>query len=296
MELRHLRYFLAVCEEMNFTRAAEKLMIAQPPLSRQIKDLEDEVGTKLFVREHHTLQLTEEGIRFRTYANRIIALADASVEDIREMHTGLKGTVYIAQVEGKAPRLTAGFISSFSEKYPQVQYNIWNGNSDEVTQRVRNGLADVGIIMEPYDPQGLHSMPVYTEAWVAIFSRTHPLAKMKGRTVPLEKIAGYDLIIPSRGSRLQEIEDWFAPTGVTPSIRARIANATSAYELCEKNVGVAIYPEAVADLVHDDSVLIKEISHPKRMTTYVLIYPEDHLPSPAAGRYVEHIRENIEKN
>ena len=79
-------------------------------------------------------------------------------------------------------------------------------------------------------------------------------------------------------------------------LRGLRLQSASAYELCEKNVGVAIYPEAVADLVHDDSVLIKEISHPKRMTTYVLIYPEDHLPSPAAGRYVEHIRENIEKN
>jgi len=101
MELRHLRYFLAVCEEMNFTRAAEKLMIAQPPLSRQIKDLEDEVGTKLFVREHHTLQLTEEGIRFRTYANRIVALADASVEDIRERGRSIKKRMidYMADLE-----------------------------------------------------------------------------------------------------------------------------------------------------------------------------------------------------
>lgn len=296
MELRHLRYFLAVCEEMNFTKAAEKLMIAQPPLSRQIKDLEDEVGTKLFVRGHNTLQLTEEGIRFRTYANRIVSLANASLEDIRQMHTGLKGTVYIAEVEGKAPRLTAGYISSFSKTYRDVQFNIWNGNSDEVTQRVRNGLADVGIIMEPYDPQGLHSMPVYTEAWVAIFSKAHPLAHMKGKTIPLEKLAGYDLIIPSRGSRLQEIEDWFAPVNVTPRIKARIANATSMYELCEKNVGVAIYPAAIADLVRNDSVLIREISRPRRTTTYVLIYPDNHPLSPVAAKFVEHIRHTVNKN
>ena len=135
MELRHLRYFLAVCEEMNFTKAAQRLMIAQPPLSRQIKDLEEEVGTALFIREHHSLRLTEEGVRFRTYANRIVGLADRSIEDIREMHTGLRGTVYIAEVEGKAPRLASSFISSFSLKYPDVQYNIWNGNSDEGQER-----------------------------------------------------------------------------------------------------------------------------------------------------------------
>lgn len=289
MELRHLRYFLAVCEEMNFTKAAEKLMIAQPPLSRQIKDLEEEIGTELFVREHHALHLTEAGMRFRTYANRIVTLADRSVEDIREMHTGLRGTVYIAEVEGKAPRLMASYISSFSAKYPEVQYNIWNGNSDEVTQRVRNGLADLAIIMEPFEPQGFHSMPIYSEPWVAMFSNSHPLAKKKGKSVPLRSIAEYDLIIPSRGSRLQEISDWFAPLGITPSIKARIANATTAYELCEKNVGVAIYPAAAGDLIHDGNVLIKRITDPGFMTTYVLIYPDNHPLSPVADRFVEHI-------
>ena len=293
MELRHLRYFLAVCEEMNFTKAAEKLMIAQPPLSRQIKDLEEELGAQLFVREHHALRLTEEGIRFRDYSNRIVSLADRSVEDIKEMHTGLKGTVYIAQVEGKAPRLSATFISSFTKKYPDVQFNIWNGNSDEVTQRVRNGLADLAIIMEPFDPQGFHSMPIYSEPWIAMFSKEHPLAKTKGKTIPLEKLADHDLIIPSRGSRLQEISDWFAPLGITPSIKAKIANATSAYELCEQNVGVAIYPAAVADLIHGDRVHIREITNPRHTTTYILIYPDTHPLTPVAEKFVESI---IEKN
>lgn len=289
MELRHLRYFLAVCEEMNFTKAAEKLMIAQPPLSRQIKDLEEEIGAALFVRRHHSLQLTEEGIRFRTYASRIVALSDRSIEDIKEMHTGLRGTVYIAQVEGKAPRLSASYISSFSKKYPDVQYNIWNGNSDEVTQRVRNGLADVAIIMEPYDPQGLHSLPIYTENWIAMFSKEHPLAATKGNTIPLKMLADHDLIIPSRGSRLQEIGDWFAPLGITPKIRARISNATTVYELCEQNVGVAIYPAAAADLIHGNSVLIREITAPKKKTTYILIYQDNHPLSPVAEKFIEHI-------
>lgn len=291
MELRHLRYFLAVCEEMNFTKAAEKLMIAQPPLSRQIKDLEEEVGTPLFIRDHHALRLTEEGVRFRSYANRIIALADRSVEDIREMHAGLKGTLYIAQVEGKAPRLTAGYISSFAKKYPDVEFNIWNGNSDEVTQRVRNGLCDVAVIMEPYDPQGLHSIPLYTEPWVAMFSSKHPLAKTKGKTIPLKLLAEQELIIPSRGSRLQEIMDWFAPLSATPHIKARIANATTVYELCEQNVGVAIYPAAAGDMIHDENVCIRKITDPGHTTTYVLIYPDSRPLSPIAARFVDDIME-----
>ena len=289
MELRHLRYFLAVCEEMNITKAAEKLMIAQPPLSRQIRDLEEELGAPLFIREHHQLQLTEEGIRFRNYANRIVTLADRSLEDIREMHTGLRGTVYIAEVEGKAPRITSTYISSFAREYPEVQFTLWNGNSDEVTQRVRNGLADLGLIMEPYDPQGFHSTMLYKEPWIAMFSAEHPLAKTKGNTLPLKMLADQDLIIPSRGSRLQEITDWFAPLHITPKIRAKIANATTAYELCQKNVGVAIYPAAAGDLIRDKKVLIRRITEPERTASYVLIYPEHHPLSPVAAKFVEHI-------
>ena len=294
MELRHLRYFLAVCDEMNITKAAEKLMIAQPPLSRQIKDLEEEVGTALFIREHHNLRLTEEGIRFRSYANRIVALADRSVEDIREMNTGLRGTVYIAEVEGKAPRLTASYIAAFSKQYPLVQYNIWNGNSDEVTQRVRNGLADLAIIMEPYDPAGLHSEVIYKEPWIAMFSSEHPMAGLKGNTVKLEMLADQDLIIPSRGSRLQEISDWFSPLGITPKIKARISNATIAYELCEQNVGVAIYPAAAGDLIHGENVLIKKITHPVHMASYVLIYPDSHPLSPVADKFIEFTKKGID--
>ena len=289
MELRHLRYFLAVCEEMNFTKAADKLAIAQPPLSRQIKDLEEELGTLLFIREHHSLRLTEEGVRFRSYANRIISLADRSVEDIREMNSGLQGTVYIAEVEGKAPRLTSSFISSFSEKHPEVQFNIWNGNSDEVISRVRNGLADLAIIMEPYDPQGLHCVPLYKEPWVAMFSSQHPLAGTKKKTVSLESLAEYDLIIPSRVSRLREISDWFAPFGKTPKIRARIANATTAYELCLNNVGVVIYPAAAKDLIRGDDVMIRKLTNPELTASYVLIYSEEHPLSPVADKFVEHI-------
>ena len=103
-------------------------------------------------------------------------------------------------------------------------------------------------------------------------------------------LADHDLIIPSRGSRLQEITDWFAPLNITPRIRAKIANATTAYELCQKNVGVAIYPAAAGDLIRDEKVMIKEITKPGHKATYVLIYPDNHPLSPVADKFVEHIR------
>ena len=100
MELRHIRYFKAVAEELNFTRAAEKLNIAQPPLSRQIQDLEQDLGTKLFIRNPHKILLTHEGELFLQYANQILDLVNRSAEEVREVKEGLQGTLYIASVEG----------------------------------------------------------------------------------------------------------------------------------------------------------------------------------------------------
>jgi len=283
-----MRYFLAICEEMNFTKAAEKLLIAQPPLSRQIKDLETELGTDLFIREHHQLKLTEEGVLFRDYATRIIALADRSMEDIREMNEGLTGTLFIASVEGKAPHLISSWISEFSKTYPKVQYHLWNGNSDEVTYRINQGLCDIAVVVAPYNPTKLHSASVYKEPWIALFSANHPLAALSEDTVSIKQLADYDLIIPSKTSREQEITDWFAPFGVTPHVRARIAHVLNAYELCEQDVGVAIYPAAAADLIKNNDLVVREIS-PAREAEYSLVYSTEHLLSPVAQRFVDFV-------
>lgn len=290
MELRHLRYFLAVAEELNFTKAAERLMIAQPPLSRQIKDLEEELGTALFQREHHSLKLTEEGVLFRDYASRITTLADQSVTEVRNIRSGLQGTLYLAEVEGKGPNLMAGWITSFLKLHPNVQFTIWNGNSDEVTDRIRKGLSDVAIIMEPYDPKGLHSHPVYHEPWVAMIPREHPLAAEESDAIFIEELAGCDLIIPSRDSRLREIMDWLGNAADPPRIAARIANVVTAYELCRHGLGIAIYPAAVRDIVKDmESVRIRTISNSEIRASYVLIYSDEHPMGTLAQSFVDHI-------
>ena len=290
MELRHLRYFLILAEELSFTRAAERLMIAQPPLSRQIKDLEEELGAPLFIRQHHSVRLTDEGVLFRDYASRIIALADQSVSDIRNMRSGLTGTLYLAEVEGKGPRLMAGWIAGFSRLYPKVLFSVWNGNSDEVVNRVRKGLSDVALIMEPHDPEGIESHLVYSEPWIAMFPADHPLAASESDTVSMHELSGCGLIIPSRDSRLKEIRSWFSNDAEDFKVAARFANVVTAYELCRNGVGVAIYPAAAADIVTDkESVRIRTISDPGVRASYVLIYSNEHPLHTLARKFVDYI-------
>lgn len=284
MELRHIRYFLTVAEEGSFTGASEKLCIAQPPLSRQIRDLEEELGTSLFIRKPRGLILTEAGERFRQYASRIRQLADQSVEDIREMNEGLTGTLYLATVEGYAPSLFAGWIAEFKRMYPLVGYELWNGNSDDVVKRIQSGLSDIAVITAPYDEEGLDGKSIYREPWVAMIPEGHPLAEDDKDFIQLEKLAPYELIIPSRQSRKQEIENWFKPFGTEPKIFCRIAHTLNAYELTANGVGIAIYPASAARYV-SDRVVIKRITSPDVYADYVLVRNAEKEMSKVAAEF-----------
>ena len=293
MELRHIRYFLAVVSEGSVSKAAEKLCIAQPPLSRQIKDLEEELGTPLFSRKPKGLTLTDAGEHFLQYAERISQLADRSVEAIREMNEGLSGKLYLATVEGYAPALFAGWIAEFQKKYPLVEYELWNGNTDDVVKRVQSGLSDIAVITAPYDEEGLDGIRIYEEPWVAMIPAGHPLAKKNGKrdSIPLKELAPYPLIIPSRQSRKKEIEEWFAPKGVEPKIFCRIAHMLNAYELTAKGVGIAIYPASVRSYVNKD-VVIKKIKDPSVTAQYVLVKSAKGSLSVVAGEFWDHVIAN----
>ena len=287
MELRHIRYFMAVANEMNFTSAANKLNIAQPPLSRQIQDLESELGVKLFIRKHHSLQLTEEGALFKQYAIQVLDLVEKSTEDIREMKHGLQGTLYIASVEGHAPRLLAEWISEFHKLNPHVQYNLWNGNSDDVVNRVMNGLCDLAVIMEPHNAEGIEAIPVYSEPWIAIIPADNPLAKQPGNTIDLSALAEYELIIPSRPSRLDEIYSWFQGNEKKPVIRCKIAHLLSAYELSRLGVGITIYPASATTLAGNNDVCIKEIINPAVTASYILVWNKYRTLSHVAKEFIK---------
>lgn len=297
MELRHIRYFLAVAEEMNFTRAAEKLMIAQPPLSRQIHDLEEELGVPLFIRKPHALRITEEGQLFRQYAQQVLDLVDKSVDEVRELNQGLHGTLYLGMVEGSAPHLLSEWVSGFHKLHPHVQYDLWNGNSDDVTTRVMRGLCELALIVAPYNPEGLQGLPVWQEPWVAIMSGSHPLASRPGDELPLALLADENLIVPSRQSRQQEIGSWFAGIGQTPRVVCRMSNTLNALELAEQGVGVAIYPESQGRMPRigdtGSSVCVKRLVSPEVTAQYVLVRARNRPLSRAAGEFVRYVKSQL---
>ena len=183
MDFRSLQYFIAVAQELNFTRAAEKLQMSQPPLSSQIKALEEELGVQLFIRGKRRLTLTEAGTLLLQRAVQMMELSEKTRRDLSSLGNELSGTICLGMVEGRAPYLAARWIAGFQEEYPLVRYELWNGSSDDVLDQLHRGLADLAVIAAPYDIEHLDGFSVGREPWVAIISRSHPLAAVPGAHV-----------------------------------------------------------------------------------------------------------------
>ncbi|MGN7402868.1 LysR family transcriptional regulator [Cytobacillus praedii] len=151
MELRVLRYFLAVAREGSITGAAEFLHVTQPTLSRQLKDLEQELGKKLFIRSSHSIILTDEGMLLRNRAEEIVEMVDKLEAEFSCMEETVSGDVYIGCGETEAMKQIARVVKDLQVSFPNIRYHLYSGNEDDVTERLDKGILDFAILIQPAD-------------------------------------------------------------------------------------------------------------------------------------------------
>ena len=304
MELRHLRYFYTVALEMNFTKAAETLHIAQPPLSRQIKDLEEELGVRLFERRPHFMALTPEGELLKQYAAQILDLADKAAENVREIGQGLNGTINISTIEGKTLQFLSEWIASFSAEHPAVRYNIWTGGTDEIMTRIRNGLCDFAIAQDVRETAGICCDDLFHENWTAIVPKEytmqsteeHPKIALTDDSIHVRELCSRDLIVPMRLGREEEILSWF-PEGERPRIRCRFTHIMTAYELARQAMGIAVFPGTAPgfmDALDGKEVVLRKINGISTKPAFVMLYAEGRMQSNVVRHFMEHIRASAE--
>jgi len=291
MDLRQIRYFLTVAEERNITRAAERLHLSQPPLSRALMDLEEELGCTLIIRGKRHVTLTPEGLALKRRGEQILALADIAKTEITDVKKGLSGTLYLGHVDSNGPSLAAEWISSFKKEYPNVTYNLWCGTVDDLTYRMKSGLLELAITMTPLNTEQLDGITVYSDTWAAIIPGSHPLAKSKKQVVTLKDIVDTDLIISSRHSREEEIRSWFEKyTGQEPRFIVKTAHSSNASKLVDQNIGIAIFPASVAKNISADSNVVVKTIKPEVNVDYVLSWDKEKMPSALASKFIEHVR------
>ena len=289
MDLRTLKYFTVVAEELNITHAAERLCMSQPPLSNQMKALEEELGVKLFIRGKRQLQLTDAGRLLLLRATQILDMTDKAQHEVMSLEGGMSGTINLGIVEGRAPFLIARWISGFKEEFPKVKYSMWNGSSDDVLDRLRQGLVDLAVIAAPYDTEHLEGITVGRGPWVAILSRTNELAQIPGDEIPLQSLAGKPLIVPSRPSRIDAIRAWFAEADAEPNIICTLSNYLDAVAMSELDIGITIFPRTT--YTPNDLLVTKIITEPARQIEYVLVRMKNREPSELMTEFINFVRD-----
>lgn len=240
MELRILRYFLVVAREENMTRAAKFLHITQPTLSRQIMQMEEEFGVKLFRRSNHNIILTPEGMLLRRRAQELVELADKTAAELMMPEENISGEIAIGCGETKNVEFLADVMKSFRREYPDVYFSIYTGIADDVKERIEKGLLDFGLLIEPVDisKYSFVAMP-YKDYWCAMVRRDDPLAAKE--SVCAADLADRPLVLASRSSVKNQLDNWFGPYAEQIHIAAYMN--LSAYNkniLVSRGLGVAL--------------------------------------------------------
>jgi len=291
MEIRVLKYFLTIAREENITRAAEQLHITQPTLSRQIMQLEEELGVRLFQRNRVNVVLTEEGRLLRRRAQEILELADKAEQEIIQNRETVAGEIGIGCGETRNMECLSRLMATFRNKYPDVVFNIYTANADDVKERLENGTLDFGLLMEPVEISRYNfvRMPLQ-ERWSVLMRRDSPLAEKE--VISPADLVGIPLIISKRQSVRNELENWFGEYSRQMHVIAMVNLSYSNRALMvENHVGVAL--EYEFDFY--DDVLCRRPFSPEMCSRSVLVWRKEQVFSSAVTKFIEHVRNEITK-
>ncbi len=239
MELRVLNYFLAVAREENITRAAQSLHVTQPTLSRQIAQLEEELGVQLFNRSNHRINLTEDGMILKRRAQEMLSLADKTKRDFLHKENSLTGEIAIGSGEFQSTRFLSRMIASFQAKYPLIRYGIYSGNTNNIQDYIERGLLDIGLMAEPIDIRKYDFISTCErERWGILVRKDSELANRE--SVQPEDLIQYPLIIPSGGFTKSFLEKWFGNYAKQMKITAVANLIYNGAMMVESKIGILI--------------------------------------------------------
>lgn len=287
MELRTLRYFLTAVAEGNLTRAADVLHVTQPTLSRQLMDLEQELGTTLVLRGKKGLTLTDDGLFFRQRAEEIVELADRLEQQFAEKSDTVSGLITIGATEAIGSRMLAKLMCGFAERYPLVQFHMYNEMADNIKDRLDKGLADIGLLLEPVDVQKYEYLRLsQKETWGILMRIDHPLASHEQITP--EDIIPYSLILPLREKVREDILNWLGKEEKDLRIPLSYTLLSNAVLLVEEGLGCAFCLDG-ALAVHSSPNLKFIPICPEKTTRSVLVWKRNQLFSPATSLFIQEI-------
>ena len=286
MEFRVLKYFLMVAREENITKAAALLHLTQPTLSRQLMQLEAELGVKLFHRSKHSIILTEDGMLLKRRAQEIVSLSDKTVQELSHKEDMLSGEIAIGCGETKNMLFLSEQIKKFRQKYPLVQFSIHSAIADDIKERIEKGILDIGLLMEPVDigKYEFIRMP-QKEKWGILVRKDSELAAKE--SINPKDLTNVPLIMVKRELVKNELASWFGDYYEGVQIAATYNLILNAASMVERGVGVALCFDLGASF-YEDLCFIPLA--PTLETGSVLVWKKNQTLGAAASQFMRFLK------
>lgn len=295
MEIRVLRYFLAIDREGSITNAANFLHVTQPTLSRQIRDLEEELGQKLFIRGSHSMTLTPEGMILRKRAEEIISMVDKTEAEFNSMENMVSGDIYIGSGETDVIKLVAQIAYELRVSYPGIHYHLYSGNSEDVTERLDKGLLDFGILIQPADISKYDyiNLPA-RDTWGVIMRRDSPLAEKE--VIRKEDLLGVPLICSRQAisgeRRGNEFAEWFGEDFDRLDIVTTFNLIYNAAIMVEAGIGYALTIDRIVNTAESSNLCFRPLE-PRLDSGLNVIWKKYQVFSSAAELFLNKLRERF---
>lgn len=286
MELRTLRYFYTIAEEENITKAAQVLHITQPTLSRQLKSLEDELGSELFIREQHRLVLTEAGAFLKDRAAEILELSDkTSLEFENRKQQLFSGHVTIGCVEADNSDTLAMMLEDFVNDYPQITFDIFSGTSDIIKERLDKGLLDVAILLEPVRTEKYRTLTLpRTEKWGLLVASDSFMARQTEITP--KDLIGMPLMLSGRPEVQRMVADWAGVPFDQLNVVGHFNLSFNVIPLVAHQVAAALMIEGAVSGRKPDEVTFVPLA-PSIQTDCVLVWRRDRTVTPVVNEFIQ---------
>lgn len=292
MEIRVLKYFLAVAREGSITGAANSLHLTQPTLTRQLQELEKELGQKLLIRGKYKISLTPEGLILRKRAEEIIEMVEKTEAEFQSISETVSGDIYIGGGESDAFKYIAKVIKELQTEYPKIKFHIYSGNAEDVTEKLDRGLLDFGVLIQPIDLSKYDYIPIpEKDIWGLLMRKDNPLAEKS--EIKLEDLIGVPLLasrqMSPKYSKDSGFLDWFGDKFDQLNITATYNLIYNAAIMVETGVGCAVTLDKLANTSQNSKICFRPLS-PRLDSGLDIVWKKNQVFSPAAKLFLERLQ------
>ncbi len=287
MELKQLRYFLTICEEKNISKAAKKLFMSQPPLSQQLKNLEDELGCELFKRSTRSLEITEAGRVLEEKARQLLELSDNLINEIKSEGNRVSGTLKVGFVASSGATLLPDRIPMFYKEYPQINFQIKEGSTHRILELLDSGVIEIGVVRTPFNIERYNFVELSKEPMIAIGTK-HFLDDNLEDIVGIEKLKDIPIILDKRFRKL--IATACGKKGFVPNILCEGEDSRSMIVWASSGLGIAIIPKSLESVIGSNNLMVKKIEDKILETNTVIVWDKKRALTPVAKCFLETFR------